>query len=714
MPDLASASYIASPCNSGVRLKQRRVQNGSQICRLTSWCKVLLNVSCCWVLALSGCGANLVNEVATGALTASPNSVFFGAVSIGQSASTPVSLLNRSSATVEITQINLTGESFSVVSPSDFPVTITAGGTYRLNVQFNPTAAGTATGQLTIGSNSSTNSTAVISLSGTGTTAPAALGALSCSSGAMTGSGADACTVTLTAAAPSGGLIVNLSSSRSAVTVPATVTVPAGAASAGFTATVSPVATAQAVKMTANVGSVFTTFTLQLNTAIAALSINTTSVAFGDVVVNTTATQPVTLTSAGTVPVTIAGAALTGAGFTVSGPEFPTTLNPGQAAGLNIEFNPSTVGAAAGQVTLASNSSTDPTAVISLSGTGTAAPVVAVAVTPAAASVIAGATQQFTATVIRTPNTAVTWSVSGIVCSSGTSCGTISSSGLYTAPAAVPSSAIVTITATSMSDPTKSASVNVSIVPPQATGYNLVWEDTFSTLSLCTTNVPGCNWYNFEMLPGSPAGIVTDPSGTYVNLEWASGESYSPLIYTNISTSSSNGVYNRSWTYGYFEVSMAFNPTTGSFPGIWMLPISMISAGNPLTMSGGELDIFEWQSTSPTFFNGTVHVWANGVDTANNKKSNAWAVPEGTNFATYNKYGVLWTPTAISWYFNDVLMETVNTAVAPYNAVFGASESYSLLLSQQAGCNWSASCTGQVSPLNMRIQWAHVYASAAE
>jgi hypothetical protein len=39
-----------------------------------------------------------------------------------------------------------------------------------LEVQFDPTAAGAATGQLTIQSNSSTNATSVISLSGTGET----------------------------------------------------------------------------------------------------------------------------------------------------------------------------------------------------------------------------------------------------------------------------------------------------------------------------------------------------------------------------------------------------------------------------------------------------------------------------------------------------------------------------------------------------------------
>jgi hypothetical protein len=152
---------------------------------------------------------------------------------------------------------------------------------------------------------------------------------------------------------------------------------------------------------------------LQLNAAILALSINATSVAFGDVVVNTPATQSVTLTSTGTVPVTVDGATLMGAGFTLSGAEFPATLNPGQEATLNIEFDPTAVGVATGQLTITSNSSTNGTAVIGLSGTGTAPQAVAVAVTPTSASTTAGATQQFAASVTGTSDTAVTWTVSG-------------------------------------------------------------------------------------------------------------------------------------------------------------------------------------------------------------------------------------------------------------------------------------------------------------
>jgi hypothetical protein len=332
-----------------------------------------------------------VNQVDSGTLKASPNSVSFGAVSVGQTASTAVSLVNGGSAPVEITQLNLTGLPFSVVAPSDLPVTIAAGGTYSLNVQFDPAATGTVTGQLTVASNASTNGTAVIALTGTGMAAPPALSALSCSSGAMTGSGTDACTVTLSTSAPSGGLNVNLSSSSSAVTVPNTVTVPAGATSAGFTAAASSVATAQAVTMTASAGSIFTSFTLQLNAAILALSINATSVAFGDVAVNTPATQSVTMTSTGTVPVMITGATLTGAGFTVSGVGFPATLNPNQEATLNIEFDPTVLGPATGQLTVASNSLSSDASVIALNGTGTSGAREAVSVTPSSLSFGSGA-----------------------------------------------------------------------------------------------------------------------------------------------------------------------------------------------------------------------------------------------------------------------------------------------------------------------------------
>jgi hypothetical protein len=62
-------------------------------------------------------------------------------------------------------------------------------------------------------------------------------------------------TVTLTAAAPTGGAVVSLSDNSAAASTPSTVMVPAGATSATFTATTTPVSITTLVTLTATVGS---------------------------------------------------------------------------------------------------------------------------------------------------------------------------------------------------------------------------------------------------------------------------------------------------------------------------------------------------------------------------------------------------------------------------------------------------------------------------
>jgi fibronectin type 3 domain-containing protein len=66
-------------------------------------------------------------------------------------------------------------------------------------------------------------------------------------------------------------------------------------------------------------------------------------------------------------------AAITGAGFTIVGGSFPVTLNPTQTLTLQLQFKPTTTGALTGQLTISSNSISGGTAVVALSGTGTAA-----------------------------------------------------------------------------------------------------------------------------------------------------------------------------------------------------------------------------------------------------------------------------------------------------------------------------------------------------
>ncbi|MGO8756847.1 MAG: beta strand repeat-containing protein, partial [Terracidiphilus sp.] len=299
-------------------------------------------------------------------LSLSTNSVAFGNVGVNTQATQTLTLSSTGSIAVTINASALSGAGFTA-SGATFPLTLNPNQTATLNLQFAPTAAGAASGSLTLSSNSATGYAASVNLSGTGV--PVLTG-FTCASGSMTGAGTDTCTVTLNVAAATGGFAVTLASNNSAVSAPVTVTVPAGAMSASFAATVSAVNVAQAVTLTATAGSVTKTFALQLGASKITLALSATSIAFGSVNVNSTATQSLTLSSTGTSAVTVSAATVSGSGFTVSGATFPLTLSPGQTATLNVQFDPTSAGAASGQLTLTSNSSSGTSTIVTLGGTG--------------------------------------------------------------------------------------------------------------------------------------------------------------------------------------------------------------------------------------------------------------------------------------------------------------------------------------------------------
>jgi hypothetical protein len=90
-------------------------------------------------------------------------------------------------------------------------------------------------------------------------------------------------------------------------------------------------------------------------------------------------------------------------------------------------------------------------------------PSITVTISPLTGSVLLGNSQTFAAAVSNSADTRVTWSVNGVAGGNATS-GTITSSGVYTAPADLPSPAAMQVTATSVADPTKSGSAQITIV----------------------------------------------------------------------------------------------------------------------------------------------------------------------------------------------------------------------------------------------------------
>ncbi len=108
----------------------------------------------------------------TAALTLSSTTVAFGSVNLNSPATQTVKLTSSGTGSVTISAATIKGAGFTM-SGLTTPVTLNSGQTPTLDLEFDPTAAGTDTGTVSISDNASSGGTATIALSGTGTTATA-------------------------------------------------------------------------------------------------------------------------------------------------------------------------------------------------------------------------------------------------------------------------------------------------------------------------------------------------------------------------------------------------------------------------------------------------------------------------------------------------------------------------------------------------------------
>ena len=317
-------------------------------------------------------------------------SVFEGNIVEDQTAGTPGNYSATGSAnsswTMQMVALKPALSGYAEAAPTITSAT-TASGKVGSAFSFQITSNGTPTsyGATGLPAGLSVNTTSGL-ISGTPTAVGTSTVTLSATNSAGTGNATLTLTIaalpTITSAATASGKVgsafsyqiaaSNTPTSYGATGLPAGLTVNSGTGLISGTPTAAGTSTVTMSASNAG-GTGSATLTLTIASAAPVLSINATSVPFGSVALNTPSTQDVTLTSSGTTSVTVNSATVTGTGFTLSsGPTFPVTLTPGQTATLGVEFDPTTAGAATGQLTITSTSSTNGTAVITLSGTGTA------------------------------------------------------------------------------------------------------------------------------------------------------------------------------------------------------------------------------------------------------------------------------------------------------------------------------------------------------
>jgi RHS repeat-associated protein len=322
-------------------------------------------------------------------------------------------------------------------------------------------------------------------------------------------------------------------------------------------------------------------------------------------------------------------------------------------------------------------------ATVTLSGTAPLVPV-SISVTPSSTALYGDQTQQFTANVTNTYNTAVTWTISPA------NVGTISSSGLYTAPATITTQQTVTITATSQANTTQSASATIALSPTPcgANGYGYV-----RSIAIDHSKIPNSDQSNFPFLFNTTdpsfattanGGHVTssigndiifssDPNGsTTLNYEL---EAYNPvtgqiIAWVNIPTLSHSTDTVLYMFYGNSSITSPQQHPTGvwdsNYGGVWHLSgsgnlqsfpdstanantatvvgsVSAIPApiGNGVAMGGGSnyIDAGDNPSVLPTH-TGTFSIWAyynafSGNFTTLMGSGNVWGNSNGTLLWSY-------------------------------------------------------------------------------
>jgi Right handed beta helix region len=300
-------------------------------------------------------------------------------------------------------------------------------------------------------------------------------------------------------------------------------------------------------------------------------------------------------------------------------------------------------------------------------------PAVSVSISPTYAVVQLGQLQQFTATVTGTGNTMVTWQVDNADGGDPTT-GTVSTSGLFTAPSVMPTPATATITAVSQADPTKSATAVVTLVTQPASGTAYYVSISGSDSNPGTFSKP---WKTIQ----HAADSVHPGDTVYVR-----GGVYNKLVSIKVSGSASAGFI-----------------TFSGYPG----ELAIVD-GTSLKIPGGQWGLFTIESQS--------YVVIQGFEIRNyrtNKTADTpigiWVFGSGSNVQIFNNHIhdiVTTAPTNPRLCTSNAFGLTVDGSKAP-DSIFGLAIMGNEVDHLKTGCSESLSVDGNVDHFSITNNLVH-------
>jgi hypothetical protein len=350
-------------------------------------------------------------------LTGSP--VSFPATAVGSSA--PATATMTASTQVTVTGVTESSASspdpFTVGQPSvnnapaSFPVTLNPGDTLTVPVTFAPTVPGGATGALAFATNTTNFSAVNLSLSGTGTQTGLYATPASLQFGSVPTGASNSLKTVITNGGTADETVTNVTPPGAPFTVsglPAISTVIHPGASIAVTVTYTPTGVTSdtgSLSVTGSLGGTVATVGLG-GTGVAGqgtLTASPSSVSFGTVSLGQQATQSITVTNTGNLPMTITGFTAPAVPFGTPNPVTSgITLNPDDDIKIPVTFTPQSLSAISGNYVLTASDGQNPaqTLTIGVSGSG-AAPAAGVAIPSPGGGWTVNGSAQMTGTTLR-------------------------------------------------------------------------------------------------------------------------------------------------------------------------------------------------------------------------------------------------------------------------------------------------------------------------
>jgi len=241
-----------------------------------------------------------------------------------------------------------------------------------------------------------------------------------------------------------------------------------------------------------------------------------------------------------------------------------------------------------GSHSVTATSVASPTASGKAGVTVTAAPVETISLSPASASLAVGATTQFVAAVQNANNTAVTWYVDTIP-GGNSAVGTISTSGVYTAPV---TAGTHTVTATSVADTADSASATVTVngivISPSTAILGASGSQQFTAAIAGVASTP-VTWSVDGVVGGNATVGLINAMGLYTAPIMLGAHTITATAVANSAITASAALTVTSISVSPTTAALAGNATqqfTATMPGVPNPAFSWSTTGGTISTSG--------------------------------------------------------------------------------------------------------------------------------